>query len=193
MGRGTEMCLKELWKSGSEKEKVSAKRLKDFLIAFSFHFILQLEIASNTYTYMLQPEDIKKNEFLFRRHLWRKRNNKKGSRCCKILVCANHSVKSRWRKCVVRKKKVTNLYVCEQFCHRLQLSKIKTRNVMARRKMNTTNEYDRPDSCLIFFFRHFFYSYSLNYSKCRAYIHTRFLADKRSFSSNKDYLIRDSR
>jgi len=97
-------------------------------------------------------------------------------------VCANHSVKSRWRKCVVRKKKVTNLYVCEQFCNRLQLWKIKTRNVMARRKMNTTNEYDRPDSCLILsFFFHFFYSHSLNYSKCRAHIYTRFLADKRSF------------
>jgi hypothetical protein len=146
---------------------------------------------------MLQPEDIKKNEFLFRRHLWRKRNNKKGSRCCKILVCANHSVKSRWRKCVVRKKKVTNLYVCEQFCNRLQLSKIKTRNIIARRKMNTTNEYDRPDSCLILFFFHFFYSHSLNYSKRRAHIHTRFPADKWSFHRflsklvmNKDYLLK---
>jgi hypothetical protein len=46
---------------------VSAKRLKDFLIAFSLHFSLQLEIATHTYTYiyMLQPEDIKKMNFHF--------------------------------------------------------------------------------------------------------------------------------
>jgi hypothetical protein len=80
-----------------------------------------------------------------------------------------------------KKKKVTNLYVCEQFGNRIQLSKIKTRNVMARRKMNITSEYDRSDFCLILFFFHFFILTPLNYSKCRAHIHTPSLAGKRYF------------
>lgn len=129
---------------------MSAKRLKNFLIALSFHFSLQLKITTNTYTYMLQPEDIKKNEFYFEDTYKANVIIRNSSRCYKILVCANHSVKSWWRKCVVKRER-WQIYVCEQFCNRLQLSKIKTRNVMTWRKMNITNEYDRPDSCLILF------------------------------------------
>jgi hypothetical protein len=52
------------------------------------------------------------------------------------------------------------------------------------------------DLVLFLLFFHFFYSHSLNYSKCRAHINARLLADKRSLPSdfvckpvaNKDYL-----
>jgi hypothetical protein len=72
--------------------------------------------------------------------------------------------------------------------------RLKTCNIMNGRKMNITNKNDRQFLLIVLLL--FFYSHSLNNSICRAHIHARFLADKRSLLfdfvckpvAKKDYL-----
>jgi len=68
-GGGRKCAWKNFEKVVVRKRKWAQSVWRIFLLLFLSHFSLQLEIATNTYTYMLQPEDIKKNEFLFPRHL----------------------------------------------------------------------------------------------------------------------------